>query len=52
VVGCRLWKIVAAILENTKLHFVINNHAKRAFANGDVNTIITVLDSQSISPLY
>jgi hypothetical protein len=33
------------ILENTKLHFVIDNHAKRSFASADVNTIITVLDA-------
>lgn len=33
------------ILENTKLNFVIDNHAKRSFASADVNTIITVLDA-------
>ncbi|MDH7605599.1 MAG: Eco57I restriction-modification methylase domain-containing protein, partial [Melioribacter sp.] len=32
------------ILENSRLHFVIDNHAKRSFASADVNTIITVLD--------
>jgi len=40
------------ILENTKLHFVIDNHAKRSFASADINTIITLLDAPSISPLY
>lgn len=33
------------ILENTRLHFVVDNHAKRSFASADVNTIITVLDA-------
>ncbi len=33
------------ILENSKLLFVIDNHAKRSFASADVNTIITVLDA-------
>ncbi len=33
------------ILENARLHFVIDNNAKRSFASADVNTIITVLDA-------
>lgn len=40
------------ILENTRLHFVVDNHAKRSFASADVNTIITILDAPTISPLY
>jgi len=33
------------ILDNCKLHFVIDNQSTRSFASADVNTIITVLDS-------
>lgn len=33
------------ILENSRLHFVIDNHAKRSFASADVNTIMSVLDA-------
>lgn len=40
------------ILENARLHFVVDNHAKRSFASADVNTIITILDAPTISPLY
>lgn len=39
------------ILENARLYFVVDNHAKRSFASADVNTIITVLDAPTISPL-
>lgn len=31
------------ILDNAKLHFVIDNQSKRSFSSSDVNTIITVI---------
>ncbi|GAB6283201.1 MAG: hypothetical protein STSR0008_19580 [Ignavibacterium sp.] len=33
------------ILDNAKLHFVIDNQSKRSFSSSDVNTIITVIGS-------
>lgn len=43
-VGYGKW-IQHFLLENSKLHFVIDNQSHRSFASADVNTIITVLDS-------
>lgn len=43
-VGFGAW-LQQFILENTKLHFVIDNQSKRSFSNVDVNTLITVLES-------
>lgn len=37
------------ILENSKLHFVIDNQTQRSFSSSDVNTIISVLDAPTKS---
>jgi len=33
------------LLNNVPIHFIVDNHAKRSFANADINTIISVLDA-------
>lgn len=31
------------LLKNVPIHFIVDNHARRSFANADINTIISVL---------
>lgn len=46
-VGYGVW-LQEFLLHNTPVHFVIDNHARRSFANADVNTVITVIDAPTV----
>ena len=43
-VGYGIW-LQGFLLDNARVHFIFDNHAKRSFANADVNTIISVVDA-------
>ena len=43
-VGYGVW-IQKFLLNHCKVHYIIDNHAKRSFASADVNTIISVIDA-------
>ncbi|HRQ70796.1 MAG TPA: Eco57I restriction-modification methylase domain-containing protein [bacterium] len=43
-VGYGAW-LQEFLLDKTKVHFIIDNHAKRSFDEADVNTIISVIDA-------
>lgn len=47
-VGYGAW-LQKFLLQNCKIHFIIDNHAKRSFANADVNTIISVISAPAKS---
>ncbi|MBW6533937.1 MAG: Eco57I restriction-modification methylase domain-containing protein [Mariniphaga sp.] len=43
-VGYGVW-MQKFLLSHCRVHFIIDNHARRSFANADVNTIISVMDA-------
>jgi len=43
-VGFGVW-LQEFLLQHCRLHYVIDNHAKRSFASADVNTIITLFEA-------
>lgn len=43
-VGYGAW-LQEFLLDKTKIHFIIDNHAKRSFDEADVNTIISVIEA-------
>lgn len=43
-VGYGVW-LQEFLLRNAPVHLVIDNHARRSFANADINTIISVIDA-------
>lgn len=43
-VGFGVW-LQEFLLEHCRMHYIIDNHAKRSFASADVNTIITLFEA-------
>lgn len=43
-VGYGVW-LQHFLLRNTPVHQIVDNHAKRSFANADINTIISIIDA-------
>jgi len=43
-VGYGAW-LQKFLLENCHIRFIVDNHARRSFANADVNTIISIIDA-------
>src|SRR3989339_162675 len=48
-VGYGVW-LQEFLLDNARVHFIFDNHAKRSFASADVNTIISVIDAPIKKP--